>query len=56
MLQANSCAAVRRNILATQQVLDALPEPGVPLVVLSSHLAAQRQGVAGSSLAARTGG
>jgi len=52
LLQANSCAAVRRNIQSTQQFLDALPEPGVPLVVLSSHLAAQRQGVAGSSLAA----
>ena len=52
LLQTNSCAAVRRNIQATQQLLDALPESGVPLVVLSSHLAAQHQGVAGSSLAA----
>ena len=51
LLQANSAAA-RRNVLATQQLLEALPESGVPLVLLSSHLAAQRQGVAGSSLAA----
>jgi hypothetical protein len=51
LLQANSAAAVRRNILATQQLLESLPESGVPLVLLSSHLAAQRQGVAGSSLA-----
>lgn len=52
LLQDNSAAAVRRNILATQQLLESLPESGVPLVLLSSHLAAQRQGVAGSSLAA----
>jgi hypothetical protein len=52
LLQANSAAAVRRNILAIQQLLEALPESGVPLVLLSSHLAAQRLGVAGSSLAA----
>lgn len=52
LLQANSAAAVRRNILVTQQLLEALPESGVPLVLLSSHLAAQHQGVAGSSLAA----
>ena len=52
LLQANSAAAVRRNILATQQLLEALPGSDVSLVLLSSHLAAQRQGVAGSSLAA----
>ena len=52
LLQANSAAGVRRNILATQQLLESLPGSGVPLVLLSSHLAAQRQGVAGSSLAA----
>ena len=52
LLQANSAAAVRRNILATQQLLEALPGSDVPLVLLSSHLAAHRQGVAGSSLAA----
>jgi len=52
LLQTNSCAAVRRNIQTCWTPLDALPESGVPLVVLSSHLAAQRQGVAGSSLAA----
>ena len=52
LLQSNSCTAVRRNIVATQQLLDALPAGGVPLVLLSSHLAAQRQGVAGSTLAA----
>jgi len=28
-LQTNSCAAVHRNNQATQQLLDALPEPGV---------------------------
>ena len=53
LLQANSVAAVRRNILGTMELLDALPVAGgTPLVLLSSHLAAQRQGVAGSSLAA----
>lgn len=52
LLQANSAAAVRRNILATQQLLEALSGGDVPLVLLSSHLAAHRQGVAGSSLAA----
>ena len=38
--------------MATQQLLDALPASGVPLVLLSSHLAARRQGVSGSTLAA----
>jgi nucleoside-diphosphate-sugar epimerase len=52
LLQTNSAAAVRRNIVATQQLLAALPAGGVPLVLLSSHLAGQRQGVAGSTLAA----
>ena len=52
LLQFNSAAAVHRNIVATQQLLDALPASGVPLVLLSSHLAARRQGVAGSTLAA----
>ena len=52
LLQTNSCTAVRRNIVATQQLLDALPAGGVPLVLLSSHLAARRNGVAGSTLAA----
>jgi len=52
LLQSNSCTAVRRNIVATQQLLTALPAGGVPLVLLSSHLAARRQGVAGSTLAA----
>lgn len=52
LLQSNSCTAVRRNIMATQQLLDALPAGGLPLVLLSSHLAARRQGVAGSTLAA----
>jgi nucleoside-diphosphate-sugar epimerase len=52
LLQSNSCTAVRRNIVATQQLLDALPAGGVPLVLLSSHLAAQCEGVAGSTLAA----
>ena len=52
LLQTNSCTAVRRNIVATQQLLDGLPAGGVPLVLLSSHLATQRQGVAGSTLAA----
>ena len=52
LLQTNSCTAVRRNIVATQQLLAALPAGDVPLVLLSSHLATQRQGVAGSTLAA----
>jgi len=52
LLQTNSCTAVRRNIVATQQLLAALPAGGVPLVLLSSHLAARREGVAGSTLAA----
>ncbi len=52
LLQSNSCTAVRRNIVATQQLLAALPACGVPLVLLSSHLAARRHGVAGSTLAA----
>ena len=52
LLQSNSCTAVRRNIVATQQLLDVLPAGGVPLVLLSSHLAARREGVAGSTLAA----
>lgn len=52
LLQSNSAAAVRRNIVATQELLAALPAGGVPLVLLSSHLAARRQGVAGSTLAA----
>ena len=52
LLQANSAAAVRRNILATQQLLASLPESGVSLLLLSSHLAAERRGVAGSTLAA----
>jgi nucleoside-diphosphate-sugar epimerase len=52
ILQSNSCTAVRRNIVATQQLLGALPAGGVPLVLLSSHLAARREGVAGSTLAA----
>jgi hypothetical protein len=52
LLQSNSCTAVRHNIVATQQLLDALPAGGVPLVLLSSHLAARRNGVAGSTLAA----
>jgi nucleoside-diphosphate-sugar epimerase len=52
LLQTNSCTAVRRNIVATQQLLAALPAGGVPLVLLSSHLAARRDGVAGSTLAA----
>ena len=52
LLQANSAAAVRRNILATLQLLASLPESGVSVVLLSSHLAAERHGVAGSTLAA----
>jgi nucleoside-diphosphate-sugar epimerase len=52
ILQSNSATAVRHNIVATQQLLDALPAGGVPLVLLSSHLAARREGVAGSTLAA----
>ena len=52
LLQFNSCTAVSRNIVATQQLLAALPASGVPLVLLSSHLAARRQDVAGSTLAA----
>jgi nucleoside-diphosphate-sugar epimerase len=52
LLQTNSCTAVRRNIVATQQLLDALPAGDVPLVLLSSHLAARRLGVAGTTLAA----
>ena len=52
LLQANSVAALRRNILATQQLLASLPESGVSLLLLSSHLAAERCGVAGSTLAA----
>ena len=39
LLQANSAAAVRRNVLATQQLLEALHGSDVPLVLLSSHLA-----------------
>ena len=45
-------AGVRCNILATQQLLASLPESGVSLLLLSSHLAAERRGVAGSTLAA----
>ena len=41
LLQRNSCAAVRCNILATQQLLASLPESGVSLLLLSSHLAAE---------------
>ena len=52
LLQANSAAAVRRNIVATQQLLASLPESGVILLLLSSHLAAERCGVAGATLAA----
>ena len=52
LLQFNSCTAVRRNIVATQQLLAALPAGGVPLVLLSSHLASRLHGVAGSTLAA----
>lgn len=52
ILQSSSCTAVRRNIVAIQQLLDVLPAGGVPLVLLSSHLAARREGVAGSTLAA----
>lgn len=52
LLQTNSCTAVRRNIVATQQLLAALPSGDVSLVLLSSHLATQRHGVAGSTLAA----
>ena len=55
LLQSNSCTAVRRNIVATQQLLDALPAGGVPLVLLSSHLAARREGVAGSTARCRCG-
>ena len=52
LLQANSAAAVRRNILATQELLASLPESGVSLLLLSSHLAHDRCGVAGATLAA----
>ena len=56
-MPAQSCAppcaaAVCRNILATQQLLASLPESGVSLLLLSSHLAPERCGVAGSTLAA----
>ena len=49
LLQTNSAAAVRRNILATQQLLASLPGSGVSLLLLSSHRAAERRG---STLAA----
>ena len=52
LLQANGAVAVRRNILATQKLLASLPECGVSLLLLSSHLAAERRGVAGATLAA----
>ena len=39
-LQANGAAAVRRNILATQQLLASLPQSGVSVLLLSSHRAA----------------
>jgi hypothetical protein len=41
LLQADSAAAVRRNILVTQQLLVSLPERGVNVLLLSSHLAAE---------------
>ena len=52
LLQVNSAAAVRRNVLGTQQLLASLPENRVSLSLLSSHLAAKRCGVAGPTLAA----
>ena len=52
LLQRNVCTAVRRNIRATAQRLETLPDCGVHLVLLSSHQAAHRSGIAGSTLAA----
>jgi hypothetical protein len=52
LLQRNVCTAVRRNILATAQRLESLPDCGDGLVLLSSHHAAHRSGIAGSTLAA----
>jgi len=52
LLQHNSCAAVLTNICATQQLLASLPSTGVPLVLISSHLASDRHGMAGFTLAA----
>ncbi len=52
LLQRNVCTAVRSNIRATAQRLESLPDCGVGLVLLSSHQAAHRSGIAGSTLAA----
>ena len=52
LLAHNSCFAVQRNICATQQLLAALPASGLPLVLISSHLAHARTGIAGATLAA----
>jgi hypothetical protein len=52
LLQRNVCTAVRRNIRATAQRLETLPDCGVGFVLLSSHQAAHRSGIAGSTLAA----
>ena len=46
-----SSSVVRRNIRATAQRLETLPDCGVDLVLLSSHQAAHRSGIAGSTLA-----
>ncbi len=50
LLLRNVCTAVRRNIRATAQRLETLHDCG--LVLLSSHQAAHRSGIAGSTLAA----
>ena len=52
LLQPNVSTAVRRNIRATAQRLEALPDCRGDLVLLSSHQAARRCGIAGSTLAA----
>jgi hypothetical protein len=52
LLAHNSCFAVQRNICAIQQQLAALPPSGLPLVLISSHLAHARTGIAGATLAA----
>lgn len=51
LLQRNVCTALRRNIRATAQCLESLPDCGVDRALLSRNQAAHRSGIAGSTLA-----